>query len=81
MAVCLCVHIDVLLRVASVGICGTDLHFWHEGRTGRFIVTEPVGLGHETSAYVTKVGKNVKHLKVGMLACVVNIIVKTNEFV
>ncbi|XP_022689184.1 sorbitol dehydrogenase-like [Varroa jacobsoni] len=56
---------DVLLRVASVGICGTDLHFWHEGRTGRFIVTEPVGLGHETSAYVTKVGKNVKHLKVG----------------
>lgn len=56
---------DVQLRIASVGICGTDLHFWKEGRTGRFVVHSPMVLGHETSAVVSKVGKAVTHLKVG----------------
>lgn len=56
---------DVQLRIGSVGICGTDLHYFLDGRTGRFIVHSPIVLGHETSGTVTKVGKKVTHLKVG----------------
>lgn len=50
----------------KVGICGSDVHYWHEGRIGdRFIVTAPMLLGHECSGVVSKVGDGVTHLKVG----------------
>ena len=52
----------------KVGICGSDVHYWHEGRIGnRFVVTAPMLLGHECSAVVSKVGQDVKHLKVGKI--------------
>lgn len=56
---------QVLLQMACVGICGSDVHYLVKGRIGDFIVNEPMIMGHEASGIVAKVGKNVKHLKKG----------------
>lgn len=56
---------QVLLEMGSVGICGSDVHYWTWGRIGDFIVKEPMILGHEASGKVVKVGKNVTNLKLG----------------
>jgi len=54
-----------LLKMDSVGICGSDVHYWTHGAIGDFIVKAPMILGHEAAGIVAKVGSNVKHLQVG----------------
>lgn len=49
----------------SVGICGSDVHYWQHGKIGDFVVKEPMVLGHEAAGRVVKVGSAVRHLKVG----------------
>lgn len=61
---------DVLLQMHSVGICGSDVHYWQHGRIGDFVLKKPMVLGHEASGRVVKVGSGVKHLKVGEYVCV-----------
>ncbi|EFN83387.1 sorbitol dehydrogenase [Harpegnathos saltator] len=56
---------EVLLEMACVGICGSDVHYLVNGRIGDFVVREPMIVGHESAGVVTKLGKNVKNLKVG----------------
>lgn len=56
---------EILVKTKAVGICGSDVHYYVEGRIGPYIVNEPLILGHETSGEVAKVGKNVTHLKEG----------------
>ncbi|XP_004543275.1 sorbitol dehydrogenase [Maylandia zebra] len=56
---------EVLLQMHSVGICGSDVHYWQNGRIGDFVLKKPMVLGHEASGRVAKVGSEVKHLKVG----------------
>jgi L-iditol 2-dehydrogenase len=56
---------EVLLRMAAVGICGSDVHYWVNGEIGDFIVKAPMIIGHEAAGVVAKCGKNVKHLKEG----------------
>ena len=56
---------EVVLRMHSVGICGSDVHYWKEGRIGDFIVRGPMVLGHESSGIIHQVGSNVHHLKAG----------------
>jgi L-iditol 2-dehydrogenase len=56
---------EVLLEMQSVGICGSDVHYWKRGCIGDFIVRAPMVLGHESSGKVLKVGPNVKNLKEG----------------
>ncbi len=56
---------DVLLRVAVVGVCGSDVHYYLAGRIGSKIVQYPYVVGHECSAMVEAVGKKVKHVKPG----------------
>lgn len=60
---------DVLIKVRSVGICGSDLHYYDKGNIGNFIVEFPFILGHEAAGDVVGVGKNVKHLNVGDRVC------------
>ncbi|MFD1806705.1 NAD(P)-dependent alcohol dehydrogenase [Pasteurella oralis] len=60
---------DVEIKIHTVGICGSDVHYYQHGRIGPFIVEKPMILGHEASGIVTKVGKNVTHLKVGDRVC------------
>jgi len=56
---------EVRLRMAQVGICGSDVHYLVNGRIGDFIVKAPMIIGHEAAGIVDKVGKNVTHLKPG----------------
>lgn len=56
---------DVLVDVKAVGICGSDVHYYREGRIGEFVVEKPLILGHETGGIVSAVGKNVKTVRVG----------------
>jgi L-iditol 2-dehydrogenase len=56
---------EVLLEMQSVGICGSDVHYWKRGCIGDFVVRAPMVLGHESSGKVIKVGPNVKNLKEG----------------
>ncbi|KAM9639012.1 sorbitol dehydrogenase isoform 3-T3 [Morphnus guianensis] len=56
---------EVLLRMHSVGICGSDVHYWQHGRIGDFVVKDPMVLGHEASGTVVKVGSGVTYLKPG----------------
>lgn len=58
---------EVLLSMRSVGICGSDVHYWVAGRIGDFIVKEPMVMGHESSGVVVATGEGVADLKVGEL--------------
>ena len=49
----------------SVGICGSDVHYWKRGAIGDFIVKGPMVLGHESSGVIAEVGEGVKDLKIG----------------
>lgn len=57
---------EVQIAVKSVGICGSDIHYYEHGRIGSFIVEQPLVLGHEASGVITKVGSNVTALAPGM---------------
>ena len=60
---------DVRIAVKHVGICGSDVHYYEEGKIGPYIVTEPMVLGHEASGIVIEVGEKVTHLVVGDRVC------------
>lgn len=54
-----------MIKMHSVGICGSDVHYWINGRIGDFIIKDPMIIGHEASGTIHKCGKNVKHLEPG----------------
>lgn len=56
---------EVLTRMECVGVCGSDIHFYREGKIGSFIVEEPLILGHECSGEIAEVGDGVTGLKAG----------------
>ncbi|CAK9437631.1 uncharacterized protein LODBEIA_P20090 [Lodderomyces beijingensis] len=56
---------DVIVEVKKTGICGSDIHYYAEGKIGSFELKKPMVLGHESSGVVHQVGDGVKHLKVG----------------
>jgi len=56
---------DVLLKLAAVGICGSDVHYYETGRVGTQVVKYPYRIGHECSATAAQIGKAVKGIKVG----------------
>lgn len=60
---------DVRIKIHTVGICGSDVHYYQHGVIGPFVVKEPMVLGHEASGIIIEVGKGVKHLKVGNRVC------------
>ena len=55
------------LRIAphTVGICGSDVHYYTHGRIGRYVVEAPMVLGHEASGVVLEVGQGVEGFAVG----------------
>lgn len=60
---------DVRIKLHTVGICGSDIHYYETGRIGPFIVKEPMVLGHEASGTVIQIGDQVENLKVGDRVC------------
>lgn len=61
---------EVRLRLATGGVCGSDLHYYNHGGFGAIRLREPMVLGHEVSAYVTELGLGVDGLQVGQLVAV-----------
>ena len=58
---------QVLVKIEYVGICGSDVHYFHHGCCGAYKVdlSEDFMLGHECAGTVVEVGKEVTDLKVG----------------
>ena len=50
---------EVLVRVRSVGVCGSDVHYYMHGRIGAHVVDAPLVLGHEVSGVVVATGDAV----------------------
>jgi L-iditol 2-dehydrogenase len=61
---------EVLLKVAAVGVCGSDVHYYVDGRIGDQVVTDPIIMGHEFSAWVAELGVSVEGLEIGQLVAV-----------
>ncbi|RPI82857.1 MAG: NAD(P)-dependent alcohol dehydrogenase [Chloroflexi bacterium] len=61
---------EVLLKIAAVGVCGSDVHYYNEGRIGHQVVTEPIIMGHEFSAWVVQFGEGVGGLQKGQFVAV-----------
>lgn len=53
-------HGEVTVRIRAVGVCGSDLHWYQDGRVGEFPANYPQVLGHEPAGEVIAVGKNVE---------------------
>lgn len=61
---------QVQVRLASGGICGSDLHYFNHGGFGTVHLREPMILGHEVSGHITELGTGVSDLSVGQLVAV-----------
>ncbi|RVD14415.1 NAD(P)-dependent alcohol dehydrogenase [Mesorhizobium sp. M4B.F.Ca.ET.017.02.2.1] len=60
---------DVRIAIHTVGVCGSDVHYYTHGAIGSYIVRQPMVLGHEASGTIIEVGANVASLKVGDRVC------------
>ncbi|RWA71868.1 NAD(P)-dependent alcohol dehydrogenase [Mesorhizobium sp.] len=60
---------DVRIAIHTVGVCGSDVHYYTHGAIGSYIVREPMVLGHEASGTIVEIGANVTSLKVGDRVC------------
>ncbi|MFJ4171019.1 NAD(P)-dependent alcohol dehydrogenase [Paenarthrobacter sp. NPDC089714] len=56
---------QVLVQVAAVGVCGSDVHYFEHGRIGDFVVVHPLILGHELSGRIAAVGTAVDPVRIG----------------
>ncbi len=56
---------EVLVEMRSVGVCGSDVHYYNEGRIGSFVLDSPTIMGHESSGVVVGLGEGVDTLQVG----------------
>jgi L-iditol 2-dehydrogenase len=56
---------DVLIAVAAVGVCGSDVHYYRHGRIGDFVVDAPIVLGHEASGRIVATGSAVNPERIG----------------
>ena len=56
---------EVLIEVRSVGVCGSDTHYYDHGRIGDHVVTGPLVLGHESAGVIVAVGSGVDPARVG----------------
>lgn len=61
---------QVRLRLATGGVCGSDLHYYNHGGFGAIRLKQPMILGHEVSAHVEELGAGVTGLTLGQLVAV-----------
>jgi len=60
---------DVRIKIDTVGVCGSDVHYYTHGRIGPFVVNAPMVLGHEAAGTVVELGAGVTSLAVGDRVC------------
>jgi L-iditol 2-dehydrogenase len=56
---------EVLVEIAAVGVCGSDVHYYEHGRIGSHVVRSPMVLGHESAGRVVALGPDVSKHAVG----------------
>ncbi|MBN1388452.1 MAG: alcohol dehydrogenase catalytic domain-containing protein [Bacteroidales bacterium] len=56
---------QLLLRIETVGICGSDIHYYTTGRIGEQIVEYPFTVGHECAATVIEGGEKAEGFEAG----------------
>ena len=56
---------EVLVRIGSVGVCGSDIHYYEHGRIGPYVVDRPLVLGHEAGGEVVGLGPDASRLEQG----------------
>jgi L-iditol 2-dehydrogenase len=56
---------EVLVKVMAVGVCGSDVHYYENGRIGDHVVEKPIILGHECAGIVVETGEKVSRFKKG----------------
>ncbi|SAL86699.1 phosphoesterase [Caballeronia choica] len=56
---------QLLIRVRTGGICGSDLHYFNHGGFGTVRIKEPMVLGHEVAGVVAGTGSAVNDMPVG----------------
>jgi len=61
---------EVLVRVRAVGVCGSDVHYFRDGRIGDLVVTGPLILGHECAGEVVAHGAGVRAPAIGTAVAV-----------
>lgn len=61
---------QVLVKMETGGVCGSDLHYYNHGGFGTVTIREPMILGHEVSGRIQALGDDVENLKVGDLVAV-----------
>lgn len=56
---------EALIRIESTGVCGSDMHYYIDGRIGKTVCTEPIVLGHEYAGIVEDVGRDADRSLIG----------------
>lgn len=56
---------ELQIKLEYVGVCGSDLHFYQEGRLANWELDGPLALGHEPGGVVSAIGEGVEGFKVG----------------
>ena len=61
---------EVKIKMSTIGVCGSDIHYYAEGKIGTQVVQYPFPVGHECSGIIEEVGEAVKNVKAGDLVVV-----------
>lgn len=61
---------EVKIKLAAVGVCGSDIHYYSEGKIGAQVVEFPFAVGHECSGIIVETGPAVTNVKVGDLVVI-----------
>jgi L-iditol 2-dehydrogenase len=56
---------DVKIKMSVVGVCGSDIHYYTQGKIGSQVVKYPFAVGHEGAGIVVETGRAVKRVKPG----------------
>lgn len=61
---------EVKIKLSTIGVCGSDIHYYSEGKIGTQVVQYPYPVGHECSGIIVEKGKDVKNVELGDLVVV-----------
>lgn len=61
---------EVKIKLTTIGVCGSDIHYYAEGKIGSQVVQYPYPVGHECSGVIEEVGEDVSNVKIGDLVVV-----------
>ncbi len=61
---------EVKIKIVSIGVCGSDIHYYTEGKIGTQVVDYPFAVGHECSGIIEETGQEVTNVKPGDLVVI-----------